>query len=96
MTAPRDRFADLDKLADAVIGAMEDGGESFFGLDGKRPFGFSDVDGSVLEITGAEPEGMKDGYPAYSDDQRDYAADLWGDVLTHIKDRWREMRAGSR
>jgi hypothetical protein len=57
MTEPRDRFADLDKLADAVIGNLDDGGDSFFGLSGKRPFGDSDVTYHVLKIIGADPEG---------------------------------------
>lgn len=84
-----DRQRHLDLLADAVIANMEDGGDSHFGLDGKRPFGFSSIEPSILEIVGIEPEG-EDG--CYTDDQDDYALDLYGDVLNHIKDRWRRMR----
>lgn len=93
----RDRTADLDRLADAVIERMENGGESYFGLDGKRPFGFSGgVGADVMGIIGTEPEGQDDEPSCYSDSQQEYGEQLFDDVLQHIKYQWSQFRAAQR
>lgn len=90
----RNREEDLDKLADAVIERLEDGGESYFGLDGKRPLGFSGTVGpDVMKVIGAEPEGHPDDGPdCFSDEQAIYGEVLFDDILDHIKARWRLFR----
>ena len=87
-----DRYEHLNLLADRALASIEWEGESYWGLDGKRPFGFSGRGGiaaSVLEIVRIAPEG-EDG--EFTDDQVDYGMDLMGDLARHIGDRWRAMR----
>ncbi len=82
----------LDLLADAAIANIEHNGESYWGLDGKRPFGWSGRSGiaaSVLEIVGVAPAGP-DG--SYTDEQDDYGWELFGELADHVKIRWAEFR----
>lgn len=87
-----ERERHLDLLADEVIRLIEWEGDGHWGLDGKRPFGFSGWSGiasSVLEIIGVAPNG-EDG--AYSDSQLDYGSGLFAVVADHIRRRWAERR----
>lgn len=79
----RDTQADLRKLAQAFIDNLQidDCEYGGIGLDSKRPFGNSDVEGDILHIIGAELEEDDDGDPAWSDDQRDYARSLYHEKL---------------
>lgn len=56
------------------------------GLDCKRPFGNSDVEGDILEIIGATPEG--DGDEGFTDEQRQYAADLYNRLPDYLRSKY--------
>lgn len=87
----RDKEADLWKLADAFFANLEReqrceyGG---WGLDDKRPFGNSDVHGDILEIIGYGP--VVDDY--VSENQEDYAAELYDELGGFVADKWVEFR----
>lgn len=51
------------------------------GLDIKRPFGNSDVEGDILDLIGAEPEGDNGESVCWSSRQRAYAAALYDGLL---------------
>lgn len=54
-----------------------------WGIDGKRPFGNSDVEGDILEELSIEPE-----IDGYSEEQREYASELYGDLGDWLTARW--------
>jgi hypothetical protein len=90
------RLRHLDLLADAAVAGLEDEGESRWGLDGKRPFGFSGRSGigsSVLEVVGVAPDGAEEP-GCYSDAQVDYATGLFEDLIGHLQARWAGFREG--
>lgn len=83
---------DLAKLADAffdnlMIDNVEYGG---VGLDSKRPFGNSDVEGDILELLDREPEG-DDGHDAcWSRAQREYACVLYHThLIPYLRTEWK-------
>lgn len=90
----RDRTSDLDRLADAFFknlereSRMEYGG---WGLDDKRPFGNSSVAEDILEIIEWPP--VADDY--YSNEQQEYAHELYDDLGEHLRKRWAEIRSPS-
>lgn len=67
------------------------------GVDCKRPFGNSDVEGDVLEIIGAAPEG-DDGHDAcWSSKQREYAAALYQEHLVpYLRKQWHAVNGADR
>lgn len=67
------------------LASIEYGG---WGLDGKRPFGNSYVEGDILEIIGWEPIGDE-----YTQDQEEYASDLYGDLGEYLRQQWRMRKA---
>lgn len=74
----RDLQADLAIVADAFfdnlqIDNCEYGG---IGVDSKRPFGNSDVEGDILEMLDVQMEGNDGHDDCWSSDQREYARDL--------------------
>ena len=84
---------DLKKLADAFYSELQFSDSFEYGspgLDGKRPFGNSDVEGDILEILGLKPEGGPDeDSSCYSIEQRDYARDLYTQKLVpYLKKQW--------
>lgn len=87
----RNRNEDLKKLANAFyknieIDIMEFGG---IGLEGKRPFGNSDVPADILEIIGWKKEGMEGGDPCYTEVQEKYAMNLYHRYLIpYIRKCW--------
>jgi hypothetical protein len=87
----RDTKEDLKNLAQAFFDNLEfdDTCESgSIGVDCKRPFGNSNVAVDILEIIGWEPEDKGD----YSEDQRDYAWDLYRHQLTpYLKKEWERL-----
>lgn len=50
------------------------------GLDCKRPFGNSYVQGDILEICKIKPNGKEDGDDVYSAEQERYADDLYNEL----------------
>lgn len=89
---PRDERADLKILAGAFFKELiwDDGCEyGNPGLDCKRPFGNSDVEGDILELLDAEQEGDDGDGPCWSSHQRRYAADLYRrKLIPYLKLLW--------
>lgn len=87
---------DLEELAHAFFENLEyDPSVEYghVGLDPKRPFGNSDVEGDILEIIGEEPEGDDGHDKCWSSDQRQYAEELYKDKLVpYLKRKWQEMQ----
>lgn len=86
---------DLAKLADAFFENLiydpycEYGA---IGVDCKRPFGNSDVEGDILEIIEAKPEGDDGGGLCWASHQREYAASLYKThFIPYLRKRW-EMK----
>lgn len=88
----RDRTKDLDTLADAVIQRLEDGGDCYWGLDGKRPLGSCSPDSDALCLLGIESS--DDG--EWTVEQVEYGERLWGDLIPHIQARWAAFREAER
>lgn len=92
----KDLERDLKKLADAFYSELlfEDSCEyGSPGLDCKRPFGNSDVEGDILEILGFAPEGDDGDSSCYSRDQRDYARRLYTEeLIPYLKQQWRLLK----
>lgn len=93
----RNEQQDLAKLADAFfenlfISPEEYGG---IGVDAKRPFGNSDVEGDILEIIGEEPCWRQDDEFVHSEEQRQYARTLYHEkLIPYLRQRWAELNAG--
>lgn len=87
---------DLKKLADAFYSELLFSDSFEYGspgLDGKRPFGNSDVEGDILEILGFAPEGDDGDSSCYSRDQRDYARRLYTEeLIPYLKEQWRLLK----
>lgn len=87
----RDETKDLETLADAffsslIISQYEYGG---IGVDPKRPFGNSDVEGDMLELLACEPEGDDGDGPCWSSMQRGYVTDLYqGKLIPFLRAQW--------
>lgn len=83
---------DLAKLADAFFEYLsyEPGCEyGSVGLNCKRPFGNSDVEGDILEIIGAKPQGDDGEEECWASHQREYAASLYKEHLVpYLRKRW--------
>lgn len=78
-------------LADAFYGSLEREGHCEYGgwgLDHKRPFGNSFVEGDILSIIGAEPEQPYDGAMVWSEEQIDYAAVLYDGLGDFLRQQW--------
>jgi len=73
----RDINKDLELLAQAFFKNLEISNAEFggIGLDGKRPFGNSDVEGDILDIIGWKYK------EEVSDEQYEYARKLYNDEL---------------
>jgi hypothetical protein len=85
---------DLSKLADAYfkhlqIGDCEYGG---WGLDDKRPFGNSFVEGDILEIIGAKLEGDDEYGKCWSSEQIEYANDLYSKLGNFLTKEWKRLK----
>ena len=92
----RDMQKDLAFLANAFFQNLEYDPHweyGAIGVDCKRPFGNSDVEGDVLNIIGAEMEGDDGEDKCWSSGQREYAADLYQRRLVpYLKARWKEEK----
>lgn len=58
------------------------------GLDPKRPFGNSDVDGDILELIGATPEGSDSEFGCWSNKQRVYAKALYSNLIEWLQKKY--------
>ena len=84
---------DLQKLAGAFYENMNffDGIENgYIGVDCKRPFGDSNYECDILEIIGWDGE-QDDGYRiSYTQEQLDYARELYREKLVpYLKEEWK-------
>ena len=57
------------------------------GVDCKRPFGNSDVEGDILELVGEEPEGDDGEFECWSSKQREYAARMYDGLIGWLQER---------
>jgi hypothetical protein len=58
------------------------------GIDCKRPFGNSDVEGDILELIGATPAG-DDGYSeCWSRAQHEYAAAMYDGLIKWLQEKY--------
>lgn len=92
MSAHQVRDEDLAKLADAFFENIEyDSGCEYgsIGVDCKRPFGNSDVEGDVLEIIGQAPDGDDGDHACWSSGQREYASRLYqNELVPYLRTQW--------
>lgn len=59
------------------------------GIDCKRPFGNSDVEGDILEyVLEAEPEGDDGGDACWSSKQREYAANMYDGLIEWLQGKY--------
>lgn len=58
------------------------------GIDCKRPFGNSDVEGDVLELIGATPEGDDGESECWSGKQREYAAAMYDGLIKWLQEKY--------
>lgn len=92
----RNEQADLEILAQAFfdnlqIDNCEYGG---IGVDSKRPFGNSDVEGDILEMIDCEPQGDDGEDACWSSDQREYASRLYREYLIpYLQAEWKKHNA---
>lgn len=64
---------------------MEYGG---IGIDCKRPFGNSDVEGDILEMIGATPEGDDGEDKCWSSAQKKYAASMYDGLIKYLQAKY--------
>lgn len=95
MDINRDLDNDVDTIADAVIaGLFIDNCEyGAIGLDPKRPFGNSDVEGDMLELLDCDPEGDDGEVECWSSEQREYVRDIYHrHVIGRIQEVWKQRK----
>ena len=101
LVAPQEDFLDLQrkqhlfKLADAFFDNLEIDNCEYggIGLNSKRPFGNSYVEGDILEIIGLEPDAFDDDrYPIASKQQEEYANELYGELIPFLREKWTALR----
>lgn len=87
----RDKEKDLKILADAFFAGLfiSDCEYGAIGIDCKRPFGNSNVEGDILAMLKWEVEDESAGY---SSKQRDYARSLYKEeLIPYLRRRWTDM-----
>lgn len=92
----RDKEKDLFKLATAFFENLQIDDCEFGGLgvDSKRPFGNSYVEGDILEIIGWETEGNDGEDDCYSFIQCQYARDLYyEDLIPFLREKWKQIKS---
>lgn len=84
------RKEDMEKLERAFFQNMERDNCEYggIGLDSKRPFGNSDVEGDILEIIGATPDGDDGHAICFSSKQRAYAAAMYGGLIKWLQSKY--------
>ena len=91
----RNEQQDLKVLADAFFDQLDwlpwEYGAP--GLDPKRPFGNSDVEGDVLELLGCSPEGDDGDSACWSSKQRAYAEMLFREkLIPYLREHWERTK----
>ena len=86
---------DMEKVATAFFDNLQRDNCDYgaIGVDCTRPFGNRYVEGDILRIIGAKPEG-KDG--AWSDGQERYAAALYDHLIPHLQRKYGSAARGAR
>ena len=81
---------DMQKLAKAFFDNLQRGRCEYggIGLDDKRPFGNSDVEGDILEILGAEPEGDDGEGKCWSSEQYQYARQCYDQLIPYLQGKY--------
>lgn len=81
---------DMAKLATAFFDNLQrdDCEYGAIGVDCKRPFGNSDVEGDILELLGAKPEGDDGDSKCWSSGQREYAAELYDNLIPYLQKKY--------
>jgi hypothetical protein len=90
----RNKQKDLKKLAIAFFENLEIDECEFggIGVNCKRPFGNSYVEGDILEIIGWEPEGDDGEDSCFSSEQKRYARDLYlSELIPYLQTIGRKM-----
>lgn len=86
----RNRDADMLKLEKAFFQNLQrdDCEYGAIGVDCKRPFGNSDVQGDILELVGAKPEGDDGDSECWASYQRDYADELYDGLIEWLQGKY--------
>lgn len=88
----RNEKEDIDTIATAIVMGLfvDDCDYGGIGVDPKRPFGNSDVEGDMLEMIGAEQEGDDGDGPCWSSAQKEYVRAIYHEkVIPRIQAVWR-------
>ena len=90
MEIKRDRDADMLKLELAFFDNLERDNCEYgaIGVDCKRPFGNSDVEGDILEIIEWEAEGDDGDSECYASWQREYASELYDGLIEWLQAKY--------
>jgi hypothetical protein len=88
-------IVDMEKLATAFFDHLQIDSNEYgaVGVDGKRPFGNSDVEHDILKILGYNVEGRDESDPngkpcRWSDGQREYAAALYRNLPSYLRRKY--------
>lgn len=81
---------DMLKLEKAFFQNLQRGNREYgaIGVDCKRPFGNSDVEGDILELIGAKPEGDDGDSECWSSKQRTYAAAMYDGLIGWLQGKY--------
>ena len=85
---------DMERLATAFFDNLYRNNDEYgaIGVDCKRPFGNSDVEGDILSIIGGKPEGEGG---CWSEGQREYAAALYRNLVPHLRRKYGSKKGDS-
>lgn len=86
-----DKIEHLERLTLCFFANIEqhhDGEYGSIGLDSKRPFGNSDVEGDILEIIDAKMEGDDGEDACWSSKQREHAAGFYDELPTFLQQKY--------
>ena len=80
----------MEKLAQAFFAHLQRGTCEYggIGLDDKRPFGNSDVEGDILRILDCKMEGDDGNDKCWSSEQREYATELYDELIEYLQERY--------
>lgn len=85
----RDREGDMRKLAGAFFKYLDhdqDNEYGAIGVDSKRPFGNSDVEGDILRIIGVDVDSENE---QEDEEYREYAASLYNGLVDWLREFWK-------
>lgn len=85
---------DMERLETAFFDNLYRNNDEYggIGVDCKRPFGDSDVEGDILRIISAKPEGEGG---CWSEGQREYAAALYRNLVPYLKRKYGSKKGAS-